>query len=92
MWETKTVETPVELIDRRDFFVAHAPPLPPVVYAAYVEHLQQEDPDAMNLPWNEGVLRAIARQEARWRSVFADEMIRELDRKFRKVQSDAAGA
>lgn len=90
MWATK-VETPVELIDRRDFFVAHAPPLPPVVYAAYVEHLQQEDPDAINLPWNEGVLRSLATQEARWRRVFADEMIRELERKLRKVDGNATG-
>ncbi len=65
---------------QREFFAANAPPIPSVVINAYIEHLQLDEPEDMRMPWNVGTLRAIAKQEARWRRVFADEMAKELER------------
>lgn len=67
-------------ITRRELFAAHAPPVPSVVIDAYISQLQLDEPEEMKIPWNAVTLRALAKQEARWRRVFAEEMIKELER------------
>lgn len=73
--------TPPSMLDRRDYLAAHAPPLPRNIAIAWERHVAMDTPDAMKMPWNEYVMNQLAVQEARWRRIFADQMIQELDRK-----------
>lgn len=62
----------------RNYFAAHAPPLPDEIRAAYIESLRLNEPEAMCLPWNEYTFRKLVMQEARWRVAYADAMLYEL--------------
>ena len=68
------------LSSARNYFVAHAPPLPDEVRTVYLESLRINEPEAMCLPWNEYTLGKLATQEARWRVAYADALIRELQK------------
>lgn len=59
----------------RDYFIAHAPPLPAFVINAYIESVKINEPEAVRLPWNEFLLKKLAVQEARWREQYADELL-----------------
>ena len=82
--------SPPAAMDRRDYFAAHAPPLPKVIADAWEEHLKFDEPDAMRMPWNEFVLQQMAVQEARWRRVYADRLIQEMDRKVEREVEEAS--
>lgn len=66
----------------RDYLAAHAPPVPQVAADAYLKCLQQDQAELMEIPWNDGVLKALAFQEARWRWHFADALLSIRHREF----------
>lgn len=59
----------------RDYFAAHAPPVPTIAAEAYLDSLKINEPEAMEIPWNGWVLERLAVQERRWRYAYADAMI-----------------
>lgn len=73
-----------DAMDRRDYLAANAPPLPRNIAIAWERHVAMDTPDAMKMPWSEYVMNQLAVQEARWRRICADQMIRELDRKIKE--------
>jgi hypothetical protein len=60
----------------RDYFAANAPPLPEVVREHYDQFLKQDHLGSGELAWSGGILNMIAAQEARWRTAYADAMLR----------------
>lgn len=82
--DSKTDYESREAVDRRDYFAAHAPYLPRIIADSWERHVATDEPDAMTMPWNEWVMEKLAVQEARWRRVFADRLIKELDRKIER--------
>jgi hypothetical protein len=67
----------------RDYLAAHAPPVPKVAYDGYLECLRTNEPESMEIPWNDHILRCLAFQEARWRWHFADELLSIRERNVR---------
>lgn len=63
-------------LSRREYFAAHAPPLPEEIRKAYWQSLTVNEPDAVKLPWNSYIMERLAAQERRWRYLYADEMIK----------------
>ena len=59
----------------RDYFAAHAPPMPAIAICAYIKCLKTNEPELSDLPWNEWMLKQLANQERRWRYTYADQMI-----------------
>lgn len=60
----------------RDYLMAHAPPMPALCINAYVEMLKFNEPEYLEVPWNEGLLNRLALQEARWRVAYADAVLK----------------
>lgn len=68
-------ELPASAATLRDLFLLHAPPMPAPCMDAYLEHLRINDNDLFYPEWNDWLLNKIARQECRWREIFADAML-----------------
>jgi hypothetical protein len=71
----------------RDYLMAHAPPMPQVIFDAYLECYQTNEGEHPVPLWNEGALRAFAFQEARWRAAYASEVLRERENYLKRQQS-----
>lgn len=74
----------VEMEDDRAFLeqaAMSAPPMPDVAFQAYLGCLRTNEPEWMDLPWNDGALKRFAEQEKRWRWIFADAMLAERKRR-----------
>ncbi len=62
----------------RDYFAAHAPPLPQFIAERFLEMKRTNEPEDWGpnaMPWGPSYLKEFAAQEARWRLAFADAML-----------------
>lgn len=59
----------------RDYFAAHAPPVPQFIQDDFVAMLRQDQMDDLTLSWNDGILHRMATLEKRWRDRYADAML-----------------
>lgn len=68
-------------VSLRDYLAAHAPPVPDVAMSRFLQCKATNEPERWGpnaLTWNEGNLKDIAFQEARWRVVYADALLTAL--------------